>query len=169
MESSDKPTRLKVHADSDGKPARLNLANAITTAAAPSIRPAVANALWPRLRLARQDPKTWVTPKLYIPMRSGAGGGIKTTTPPVPGPDEKYRWEILENEVQLYAFASRIKSRIGRAFTVKLFKTDHDRLLLMLDGLHLVDYLFEKLLNPRRTVESALELRRRNHTSGDDG
>ena len=120
-------------------PQRLSIAEAITTAA-PNVLPAVGNALWPRLKLARLEPRTWVTPKLYIPLRTGGGGDIRTTTPPIPAPDANYRWEILYDQVMLYAFMPRIKSRIGRAFTVKLHKSDHDRLLLMIDGTHKREY-----------------------------
>lgn len=58
---------------------------------------------------------------------------------------------------EFWAFHERAMQSIGR------------RLPKFRIGLHLIDYLFEKLLNPRQTVESVLELRRRNHTSGDDG
>ena len=126
--------------DTNQPPPRASIAEAITTAS-PTIRPAVANALWPRLQRARDDPRTWVKPKLYIPLQTGSGGGgVRTTTPPVPPPDERYRWEVLYEQVMLYAFMSRIKSRIGRAFTVKLHKADHDRLLQMVDGAHRAEY-----------------------------
>jgi len=114
---------------------RLSLVDALVSVRA-DVRPAIANALWPRLKAG---PEAWHRPRIRIASSSG-GGGIVTTTPPVPAPDARYRWETVSSEVVLYAFAGRVESRIGRGFTAKLFRTDYDALLRMLDPVVVREY-----------------------------
>lgn len=112
---------------------RLSIASAVTTATA-DVRPAVANALWPRLRA-----RAWVRamrPAAMTPI--GNGPSIRTTTPPVPGPEA--RWESVTELEVLYAFTTRARSRLGRGLRVMLYREDHDRVLRDVDALQRREY-----------------------------
>lgn len=99
------------------------------------VKPAVANALWPGLKAG-----AWMTPTLRLPGSEAPGGGeFFVTTPRVAPPDARYRG-AERPELMLFAFVGRVQSRIGRGFTAILHKSDHDRLLLMLDRAHRAEY-----------------------------
>lgn len=118
---------------------RLSIASALQTATA-DVRPAVANALWPRLKA-----RAWVRamrPAATTPV--GHGPSIRTTTPPVPGPEA--RWESVTELEVMYAFTTRARSRLGRGLRVMLYREDHDRVLRDIDTLQ------------RREYQRALEL-----------
>ena len=111
---------------------RFSLADALVSVRSDVI-PAVANALWPGLKLG-----AWMTPQVRYPGPGGdapGGGEFYVTTPRVPPPDARYRGGERP-ELMLFAFVGRVQSRIGRGFTAVLHKADHDRLLQMLDVEH---------------------------------
>lgn len=112
------------------------IADAITSSTRAVTYP-TANALWPRLRAG---PAAWQKPRLYIATNGGTPGGIRTTTPPVPPPDAKYRTEIIRDEVVLRAFAPRTKTQLGVALRVFLYKPDHDAVLRSFDHSHQAEY-----------------------------
>ena len=104
----------------------LSLASAVQTATA-DVRPAIANALWPRLKA-----QAWV--RAMRPTTShSVGAGIRTTTPPVPGPKDAPRWEPVPEAECLYAVATRAQTRLGFGLSIKLYREAHDEVLRMLD------------------------------------
>lgn len=111
----------------------LNLSVAIETSTA-AARPAIANALWPRLRA-----QAWVRAMRPAPSTPvGNGPSIRTTTPPVPGPEP--RWEPVDELECLYAFATKQQARLKFGVRVILYRVDHDQVLKDLDHPHRSEY-----------------------------
>lgn len=103
----------------------------VVVAARPDVRPAIANALWPRLQAAERGEGVWVRRSAPIAAwLDGAGRPIVSTTPPAPLPKHGARHEVVEE--YLLAYATRAESRVGLELRVKLHREAHDAVLGLL-------------------------------------